>query len=95
MDAVVIQQGRLADKNKALNEDELLSMVRFGADEIFKSRDSTITDEDIDLIIARGAQRTEELNEKFQSNANTLLDFSLSSGPQASLYEFQARTTML
>jgi len=90
LDAVVIQQGRLAEKNKTLGEDELLSMIRFGADEIFKSRDSTITDEDIDLIISRGAQRTEELNDKLQSNAKTLLDFSLGgANPQASLYEFQ------
>lgn len=69
-------------------------MIRFGADEIFKSGDSTITDEDIDLIISRGAQRTEELNEKFQSSANTLLDFSLgNTNPQqqASLYQFQVR----
>jgi len=71
-------------------------MIRFGADEIFKSRDSTITDEDIDLIISRGAQRTEELNDKLQSNAKTLLDFSLGgANPQASLYEFQVCSLQL
>ncbi|CAM6002370.1 unnamed protein product [Sphagnum balticum] len=35
LDAVVIQQGRLADAQKALGKDEMLSMVRHGADQIF------------------------------------------------------------
>ena len=50
LDAMVVQQGRLKDKDK-LSRNELLEAVRFGADKIFKSKDSSITDEDIDLII--------------------------------------------
>ena len=43
LDAVVIQQGRLMQQNQNLSKEELATMVRFGADEIFKSKDSTIT----------------------------------------------------
>jgi SWI/SNF-related matrix-associated actin-dependent regulator of chromatin subfamily A member 5 len=35
----VIQQGRLADREKKVGKDEMLSMIQFGAEEIFKSTD--------------------------------------------------------
>ncbi|VAH14525.1 unnamed protein product [Triticum turgidum subsp. durum] len=63
LDALVIQQGRLAEQ-KAVNKDELLQMVRFGAEMVFSSKDSTITDEDIDRIIARGEEATAQLDAK-------------------------------
>lgn len=37
LDALVIQQGRLTDKQKQLNKEEMLSMIQFGADKIFRS----------------------------------------------------------
>ena len=43
---MVVQQGRLKDKDK-LSRDELLDAIRFGADKIFKSKDSSITDDDV------------------------------------------------
>lgn len=46
LDAMVVQQGRLNDKDK-LSRDELLDAIRFGADKIFKSKDSSITDDDV------------------------------------------------
>lgn len=58
----------------------MLSMIKFGADEIFKSKDSSITDEDIDLIISKGEKKTAELNEKFQKNVLNLGTFSLDGG---------------
>lgn len=36
LDAMVVQQGRLKDKDNKLSNDELLKAVRFGADKIFK-----------------------------------------------------------
>lgn len=39
-------------------------MVRFGAEMVFSSKDSTITDEDIDRIIAKGEESTAELDAK-------------------------------
>ena len=34
LDALVIQQGRLQENQKNLNKDELLAMVRFGAEKV-------------------------------------------------------------
>ncbi|KAL7579857.1 hypothetical protein ACA910_004869 [Epithemia clementina (nom. ined.)] len=75
LDAMVVQQGRLKNKDK-LSRDELLAAVRFGADKIFKSKDSSITDDDIDLILDQGKQKTEEMNEKLKTaEKGDLLDF--------------------
>jgi len=67
LDAMVVQSGRLNDKDKMTNED-LLAAIRFGADKVFKSTDATITDDDIDLILDQGRKRTEEMNAKLQAN---------------------------
>lgn len=32
LDAIVIQQGRLVEEKKTLGKDELLDMIRYGAD---------------------------------------------------------------
>lgn len=55
LDKLVIQQGRLVDnKTQSLNKDEMLSMIRHGANHVFASKDSAITDEDIDTILEKG-----------------------------------------
>lgn len=55
LDKLVIQQGRLVDnKTNALNKDEMLNMIRHGANHVFASKDSAITDEDIDTILEKG-----------------------------------------
>lgn len=51
LDAVVIQQGRLSEKDKKLNMDELNTMITFGADTIFSSKGSTIT---VKCILIKG-----------------------------------------
>ena len=87
LDAMVVQQGRLKDKDK-LSRNELLEAVRFGADKIFKSKDSSITDEDIDLIIDAGKQKTQELNDKFQAaDKGDLLDFKLDGNSNMQTFE--------
>jgi SWI/SNF-related matrix-associated actin-dependent regulator of chromatin subfamily A member 5 len=76
LDAMVVQSGRLKDKDSKLSRDELLSAVRFGADKIFKSKDSSITDDDIDLILDAGRQKTQALNEKLKAaDKGDMLDF--------------------
>jgi SWI/SNF-related matrix-associated actin-dependent regulator of chromatin subfamily A member 5 len=78
LDAMVVQSGRLKDKDNKLSRDELLSAVRFGADKIFKSKDSSITDDDIDMILDDGKKKTQELNEKLKAaDKGDLLDFKL------------------
>ncbi len=47
LDAMVVQQGRLKDQDNKLSREELLDAIRFGADKIFKSKDSSITDDDV------------------------------------------------
>lgn len=84
LDAMVVQQGRLQDKNKNLSKNEMLEMIRFGADKVFRSTETTITDDDIDAILAQGEQRTEEMNKKLQSHdKGDLLDFKLDGGSSA------------
>jgi SWI/SNF-related matrix-associated actin-dependent regulator of chromatin subfamily A member 5 len=69
LDAVVIQQGRLVESNgNKLGNSELQQMVRFGADEVFRSSGTAVTDLDIDAILADGEKRTEELKARIQSN---------------------------
>jgi SWI/SNF-related matrix-associated actin-dependent regulator of chromatin subfamily A member 5 len=43
LDAAVIQQGRLADQNSKLGKDDLMKMVRFGADQILSGKGGTYT----------------------------------------------------
>lgn len=54
LDKLVIQSGRLIDQKNQLNKDEMLNMIRHGANHVFSSKDSEITDEDIDTILAKG-----------------------------------------
>mmetsp|Transcript_72436 Transcript_72436/g.206187 ORF Transcript_72436/g.206187 Transcript_72436/m.206187 type:complete len:969 (+) Transcript_72436:1339-4245(+) len=78
LDAMVVQQGRLQDKEKKLTKDDMLAAIKFGADQVFRSSESSITDADIETIIARGDQRTKELAEKLQdAEKGDVLDFKL------------------
>lgn len=87
LDAMVVQQGRLKDKDK-VSKEEIMAAVRFGADTIFRSEESTITDEDIDVILARGAAKTKELAEKLQkADKGDLLDFRLDGGIATQTFE--------
>jgi SWI/SNF-related matrix-associated actin-dependent regulator of chromatin subfamily A member 5 len=94
LDALVIQQGRLAEQNKALSKEELLTMVTFGADEVFKSRGDTVTDEDIDQILERGQSRTDTDRDRIQKDMqHNLRSFSLDSLNKAdkSIYLFDSK----
>ncbi|CAL4950114.1 unnamed protein product [Urochloa decumbens] len=85
LDALVIQQGRLAEQ-KSVNKDDLLQMVRFGAEMVFSSKDSTITDEDIDRIIAKGEETTAELDAKMKKFTEDAIKFKMDDN--AELYDF-------
>jgi len=78
LDAAVIQQGRLAEQNKSLEKNELMKMVRFGADEILSGKGGTYTDDDIHALIAKGEERTTQMQAKLQTDAkHNLANFSL------------------
>ncbi|PKY59332.1 hypothetical protein RhiirA4_550336 [Rhizophagus irregularis] len=66
LDQLVIQQGRLAQTQKAATKEELLTMIQHGAEGIFTSNDSTVTDDDIDQILRKSEEKTAELSTKYQ-----------------------------
>lgn len=78
LDQVVIQQGRLVDSNNKLDKDAMLSMIRSGANYVFSSKESDITDKDIDEILLEGQKRTEKTKEKFAHlEENALRKFTI------------------
>ncbi len=91
LDALIIQQGRLVEKHQNASSDELLKMVKFGADTIFQGgadSDYQLTDADIDAIIAIGKKKGDEFSEKLKSANLSLANFSLEGLTSASnLYE--------
>jgi hypothetical protein len=87
LDALVIQQGRLVENTKSVNKEDLLNMVRYGAERVFSSEAANITEEDIDALIAKGEAATKELNDKLQSFTNDAMRFTMDGGMSA--YEFE------
>jgi len=87
LDALVIQQGRLTENTKTVNKDDLLAMVRYGAERVFSSDAADLTEADIDAIIAKGEKATAELNAKMQQFAEGAVKFQLDGG--LSLYEYK------
>lgn len=52
--------GRLVDPSmNKLGKDEMLSIIRHGATHVFASKESEITDEDIDGILERGEKKVQ------------------------------------
>ena len=87
LDAMVVQQGRLKDKDK-VSKEEIMAAVRFGADTVFRSEESTITDDDIEIILERGKAKTKELAEKIKkAEKGDLLDFRMDGGISAQTFE--------
>ncbi|KAJ3825138.1 SNF2 family N-terminal domain-containing protein [Lentinula raphanica] len=83
LDQLVIQQGRggpsgAVQTNKAANKEELLEMITHGAEKIIHGGDNADSsgDLDIDAIIAKGEERTSELNSKYEGlNLEDLSNF--------------------
>jgi SWI/SNF-related matrix-associated actin-dependent regulator of chromatin subfamily A member 5 len=71
LDAMVVQQGRLSEKHKAASKDELLDMIRFGADTVIRMTDAENEDFDIDEVLAKGKAKTEEMNAKVKEMAGS------------------------
>ncbi|CAM9282239.1 unnamed protein product [Chrysoparadoxa australica] len=77
LDAMVVQSGDLSHKAK-VGKNDLLEALRFGADKVFRSKESDITDEDIDAILARGEERTKEMESKLEkADKGDLLNFKM------------------
>ncbi|CAJ0961857.1 unnamed protein product [Ranitomeya imitator] len=80
---------KLVDQNlNKLGKDEMLQMIRHGATHVFASKDSEITDEDIDAILERGERKTAELKEKLSNmGESSLRNFSMDT--DSSVYNFE------
>ena len=71
-----------------IGKDEMLQMIRHGATHVFASKESEITDEDIDGILERGAKKTAEMNEKLSKmGENSLRNFTMDT--ESSVYNFE------
>ncbi|KAH6652782.1 SNF2 family N-terminal domain-containing protein [Truncatella angustata] len=75
LDQLVIQQGRAHPGAKGpAAKDELLSMIQHGAQNVFQTKGGTglaakgsgLDDDDIEAILAKGENRTKELNSKYE-----------------------------
>ncbi|XP_044747789.1 chromatin-remodeling complex ATPase chain Iswi [Coccinella septempunctata] len=92
LDKLVIQQGRLQDsKAQSLNKDEMLNMIRHGANHVFASKDSEITDDDIDTILQRGEEKTQEMKQKLDSlGESSLRNFTVDTpNEHSTVYHFE------
>lgn len=69
LDQLVIQQdSSKKTANLGNSKDDLIDMIQFGAKDVFEKKSNMITvDDDIDQILAKGDQRTKELNAKYGS----------------------------
>ena len=91
LDQLVIQQGRMANANRPLSQDEMLAMIRHGAEKIFSEsnkNDSKGLDEAaLEELLKKGEERTKELQGKY-SNAgfDDLQRFSIS---EPNVYQFE------
>ncbi|KAL6453020.1 ISW2 ISWI chromatin-remodeling complex ATPase ISW2 [Candida maltosa Xu316] len=90
LDQLVIQQGRQTNANNTVgnSKDDLIGMIQHGAKEVFESNKGTILDDDIDVILKRGAEKTAELNNKFNKlGLDDLQNFT----SDASAYEWNGQ----
>jgi len=90
LDALVIQQGKLSGSTKGPDKDFFQSAIRFGAQQIFKSTDATMTDEDIDTILYNGELKTQEFNSKLTTlGQDSLQSFTFDTEPKSTVHEFE------
>lgn len=59
-----IQQGRLVEAETSLSKEEMYGMIQYGANYILSIAGGSVTDEDIDAILARSEARTKEFFER-------------------------------
>uniref|UniRef100_A0A915IVN9 Helicase C-terminal domain-containing protein n=1 Tax=Romanomermis culicivorax TaxID=13658 RepID=A0A915IVN9_ROMCU len=89
LDNVVIQQGRLTEAQKALGKEDMLMMIRHGADHVFATKDAEITLDDIDTLLARAEEKTEALNKKMEQLGESNLRSLTFDAPESSVYQFE------
>ncbi|KAK9170964.1 Bromodomain/HAS/DEXDc/SNF2 domain containing protein [Cryptosporidium meleagridis] len=90
LDSLIIQQCLISNaSHSAPDNRELHEMIQFGAQEVYHTRDSSsVTDEDIDTILAVAQERTNEMNAKMKklSSEFDLQNLRLDGGIKASMH---------
>ena len=77
---MVVKQGHLRGKDNILNED-LFEAVRFDEEKLFKSKYSSITDDDIDPMLTSRREKTKELNENLlDADKGDIFNFKIYGG---------------
>lgn len=66
-------------------------MIRYGASEIFAGTNATITDEDIDTILKKSEERTNEMNEKLNKLGESSLRSFTMNAESGSIYNFDGQ----
>ncbi|ESL11362.1 transcription activator [Trypanosoma rangeli SC58] len=89
LDAMVVQHGRMQGRGgNNVSKEELLSMIKFGAEEIFKAKDEDITEADIDQLF-NGEERSKQLNSAIKEQVQmSLASFQLGA-EEANVYDFE------
>lgn len=71
LDQLVIQQGKLTNVNKPLSQDEMVAMIRHGAEHLLLNPAGGATgsadDFDVEELLRKGEARTKELVQKYQN----------------------------
>ncbi|CCW66257.1 unnamed protein product [Phytomonas sp. Hart1] len=97
LNALVVQQGNLSSSisntqnanPNGVSRNELLSMIRFGAEEIFRTRHVDITEADIDRLLDEGEAKSSNINnEAKQTVQMSLTSFKLGAD-EANIYDFE------
>eukprot|EP00752_Nemacystus_decipiens_P001789 g1728.t2 len=87
LDAMVVQRGMLQGEKK-LEKDEMLAAIRFGADAVFRCKDTVMSDQDLDAVLERGAKKTKEMQSKLNvADKGDMLDFSFDDGTGVQNFE--------
>ena len=89
LDRLVIEHGRLTMQMPTLKPDELLGLIRFGADNVLKAEGGkSLTDEDIELLLSRGKEKTEEMAKRLQADCqHSLANYQTDGGDPSKLYQ--------
>ncbi|XP_063414709.1 SWI/SNF-related matrix-associated actin-dependent regulator of chromatin subfamily A member 5-like [Mytilus trossulus] len=91
LDRIVIQQGRLQQDSKKLDKKNMLSMIQHGARHVCASKDSEITDENIDQILSKGKTKTDEVKSKLDKVSDgNMKSFSMEEEP-FTCYKFEGQ----
>ena len=89
LDHIVIQQGRLTDASLKVGKQEMLSMIRHGADAVFAGKDSMFADEDITVVLEKGEKKTAEMKERMTAMGESQLRNFTMDVHQGSIYDFE------